>query len=78
MLSYEEVQGPEDRRTEIEMALENLIDIQVQIERNVKWVLTDDPDLLQNFQAPRLYLSAINVAISNMIAYLEQKVKKEI
>jgi hypothetical protein len=74
MLSYKELEVPEvpeDRRTEVEIALENLIDIYAQIERNVKWVLNDDPYMFE-CKTKSLHLDAIHMAMSNMIEYLEK------
>jgi spore coat polysaccharide biosynthesis protein SpsF (cytidylyltransferase family) len=55
---------------EVELALESLREMQSNVEREVEWVLTDREEFRQN-AAMYSHLSAINIAISNMINFLE-------
>lgn len=56
---------------EVKAALESLREMQSNLEREVEWVLTED--LTIRGEHIHSHVSAIDVAISNLINYLESK-----
>ena len=57
--------------TEVKLALSNLRHIQYTLEREVEWVLSDDVDIWQQDIKKKLF--AINIAIGDLIEYLEDE-----